>query len=71
MKYFNPRRFPSLTVWFHASKEDYGNAPYIEFGDIDVNGEIIDDNLNSFLIESFGDDFEAEIMELRFDEDNF
>ena len=72
MNYFTPRRFPSLTVWFYASPEqkqtfeDPGFPIEIDFGDIEINGESIDDNLYAFLLDALADDWENEIQELRF-----
>ena len=73
MNCFTPKKFESLTVYFSYRAEepqsffDPGTPEEIEFGAIEVSGVELDIELESHLIETFGEDWGEEIKELRFD----
>ena len=73
MQYFTPRRFPSLEVGYYAEKgqsptfDDPGYPDEIEFTGIDCNGDRVDPELESHLIETFYEEWEDEIKGLHFD----
>ena len=71
MNYFIPKRFPSLTVYFWAEEgqkqtfNDPGFDDEIEFTKIEVEGFPLDAELESYLIETFAEDWEQELKSLR------
>ena len=77
MNYFVPKRFPSLTVYFWAengqtqTSNDPGFDDEIEFTKIAVFGIRLDSKLESYLIETFAEDWEQELKSLRFERGSF
>lgn len=75
--YFTPKRFPSLTVYFDyepGQKETFYDPGYpeeITFTEIEVEGNRLDEELESYLIEEFASDWEIELNELRFERDDY
>ncbi len=72
MSYFIPKRFPSLMVYFWADGQkqtfhDPGFDDEIEFTKIEVDGVPLDDELESYLIETFAEDWAEELKALKFD----
>jgi hypothetical protein len=75
MNYFTPKRFPSLTVYFEFEPgqrqtfHDPGFPDEYEFTEIEVEGVRLDEELETHLIETFAEDWEIELNEIRFERD--
>jgi hypothetical protein len=73
--YFTPKRFPSLTVYFgfepgqRQTFHDPGFPDEYEFTEIEVEGVRLDEELETHLIETFAEDWEIELNEIRFERD--
>lgn len=69
MNFFYPKKFKKLKVYFNLiggqkeTKTDPGIQPYIEFKEINIyNRVILPEDLESYLIETFGEQWEKEIL---------
>jgi hypothetical protein len=74
MNYFTPKKFPSLTVYYdyepgqNQTWDDPGCPEEFEFIEIECNGERLDLALEEHLIDTFSEDWEIELQELAFEE---
>ena len=74
MNYFTPEQFPCLTVYYDYEPEqkqtwhEPGYPEEFEFIEIKCNGEMLDRGLTEHLIDTFSEDWEIELTELAFEE---